>query len=82
MKKIPLNELKKDVLLTQKEPIAIEYNNEIIGYYHPVIDIEKAKKAKEKLDIIMKKVLTETGLTEEEYVSMFMNIEETCVKSF
>ncbi len=82
MKKITLNELNKDVLLTQKEPIAIEYNSKIIGYYHLVINIEKAKKAKEKLDIIMEKVFKETGLTEEEYVSMFMNIEEPCVNSF
>jgi hypothetical protein len=79
MKTIQLNELKKEALLTQKEPIAIEYNNKIIGYYNPVVDYQKAKKAKEKLDLIMEKVLEETGMTEEEYVSIFMNIEESCV---
>lgn len=79
MKIIELNELKKEVLLTQKEPIAIQYNEKIIGYYNPTIDYQEAKKAKEELDIIMEKVLKETGLTEEEYVSMFMNTEESCV---
>ncbi len=79
MKTIQLNKLEKDGLLTQKEPIAIEYNNKLIGYYYPVIDYQEAKKAKEELDIVMEKVLEETGLTEEEYVSMFMNIEESCV---
>ena len=79
MKTVKLNELEKEALLTQKEPIAIEYNNKVIGYYNPVIDSQTAKKAKEELDIIMEKVLKETGLTEEEYVSMFMNIEEPCV---
>lgn len=46
--------------------------------YKPVIDSQTAKKAKEELDIIMEKVLKEIGLTEEEYVSMFMKIEESC----
>ncbi|MDJ0730372.1 MAG: hypothetical protein QNJ33_10320 [Crocosphaera sp.] len=75
MKIIQLNELKKDALLTQKETIAIEYNNKIIGYYNPIVDYQEAKKPKEKLDVIMEKVLEETGMTEEEYVSMFMNIK-------
>ena len=34
------------------------------------------KVAKEKLDTIMEKVLAETGLTEDEYLSMFMNVQE------
>lgn len=79
MKTVKLNELEKEALLTQKEPIAIEYNSKIIGYYKLVIDSQTAKKAKEELDIIMEKVLKEIGLTEEEYVSMFMKIEESCV---
>ncbi|MDJ0659478.1 MAG: hypothetical protein QNJ42_08300 [Crocosphaera sp.] len=79
MKIIQLSKLKQEDLLTQKETIAIEYNNKIIGYYNPTIDYQKAKEAKEEFDIIMEKVLEETGLTEEEYVSMFMNLEELCV---
>jgi hypothetical protein len=51
MKTVKLNELEKEALLTQKEPIAIEYNSKIIGYYKPVIDSQTAKKAKEELDI-------------------------------
>ncbi|MDJ0580701.1 hypothetical protein [Crocosphaera sp.] len=76
MKTIQLNDLKKDALLTQKEPIAIEYNNKIVGYYNPVINFQEAKKAKEELDNIMEKVLEKTGVTEEEYLSMFMKTEE------
>lgn len=78
MEKLQLNKFKKKTLLTKKEPIAIEYNNKIIGYYNPVVNDQEAKKAKEELDKIMEKVLQETGLTEEEYVSMFMDIEELC----
>jgi len=44
MKTVKLNELEKEALLTQKEPIAIEYNSKIIGYYKPVIDSQTAKK--------------------------------------
>jgi len=45
---------------------------------HCITQTEEPKKAKEELDIIMEKVLKEIGLTEEEYVSMFMKIEESC----
>ncbi len=76
MKTIQLSDLKKDVLLNQKEPIAIEYNNKIVGYYNPIIDFQEAKKAKKELDNIMEKVLEKTGVTEEEYLSMFMKTEE------
>ncbi|NEQ72152.1 MAG: hypothetical protein F6K23_03115 [Okeania sp. SIO2C9] len=46
------------------------------------LDYEAAKKAKEELDRIMEQRLAKMGLTEEEYVSMFMNAvedEEECV---
>ena len=40
------------------------------------LDYEAAKKAKEQLDILMEQILAQTGLTEDEYVSMFMNATE------
>ena len=40
------------------------------------LDYEAAKKAAEELDILMEQILAQTGLTEEEYVSMFMNAVE------
>jgi hypothetical protein len=80
MKTVKLNELEKQVLLTQKEPLSIEHDGKLVGYYYPVINHQEVKKAKEKFDLIMEKVLAETELTEEEYVSIFMNrAEESCV---
>ncbi len=80
MKNIKLAELKKEALLTQIEPISIEHNGKLVGYYYPVIDHEKVRLAKEELDTVMEKVLAETGMTEDEYISMFMSIkEESCV---
>ncbi|EAM51014.1 hypothetical protein WH8501_25920 [Crocosphaera watsonii WH 8501] len=76
MKNIKLDELTKEALLTQKEPISIEHNGKFVGYYYPAIDHDKVKVAKEKLDTIMEKVLAKTGLTEDEYLSMFMNVQE------
>lgn len=76
MKNIKLTELKKEVLLTQIEPISIEHNGKLVGYYYPAIDHEKVKSTKKELDTVMEKVLAETGMTEDEYISMFMNAKE------
>ncbi len=76
MKTVKLNELEKENLLTLKEPLIIEYDGNLVGYYYPVINQQNVKKAKEKLDVIMEKVLAETELTEEEYVSKFMEADE------
>jgi hypothetical protein len=75
MKNIQLDELKKDELLMQVEPISIEHQGKLVGYYYPAIDHEKVKKAKEELDAVMEKVLAETGLTEDEYVAVFQSDE-------
>ena len=75
MKNIKFNELKKEALLTQIEPISIEHNGKLVGYYYPAIDHEKVKKAKEELDAIMEKVLAETGLTEDEYLAISQSDE-------
>ncbi|MEA5509450.1 hypothetical protein VB715_06710 [Crocosphaera sp. UHCC 0190] len=80
MKTIKFNNLEKQDLLNKKEPICIEHNSKQIGYYYPITEYKDIKEAKEELDVIMEKVLTETELTEEEYVSMFMStVEESCV---
>ena len=78
MKTVKLNELEKENLLTLKEPLVIEHDGKLVGYYYPVIDRQEVKKAKEELDVIMEKVLSTTELTEEEYVS---NFRETVEKS-
>ncbi len=76
MKTVKLNNLGKENLLTLKEPLFIEHNSKIVGYYYPVINHQEVKKAKEELDLIMEKVLAETELTEEEYASTFMEADE------
>ena len=76
MKTVKLNELVKENLLTLKEPLVIEHDGKLVGYYYPVINHQEVKKAKEQLDVIMEKVLAETELTEEEYVSTFMEADE------
>lgn len=80
MKNIKFDELKKEALLTQTEPISIEHNGKLVEYYYPVINHEQVKQVKEKFDAVMEKVLAETGLIKDEYVSMFINAkEESCV---
>ncbi|MBR8828107.1 MAG: hypothetical protein DSM107014_09465 [Gomphosphaeria aponina SAG 52.96 = DSM 107014] len=37
------------------------------------INHQEVRKAKEELDLIMEKVLEQTGLTEEEYIKTFIN---------
>lgn len=76
MKTVKLNELEKENLLTLKEPLFIEHDSKLVGYYYQVINHQEVKKAKEKLDVIMEKVLAETELPEEEYVSNFMETVE------
>ena len=76
MQLVKFNELEKQALLTQKEPFSLEYNGKIVGYYCPIINHQEVKKAKEELDLIIEKMLAQTGLTEEEYVSTFMEMAE------
>ncbi|MGB5596352.1 MAG: hypothetical protein WBM32_21385 [Crocosphaera sp.] len=80
MKTIKFNNIEKEDLLKQKEPICIEHNSKQIGYYYPITEYKDIKEAKEELDVIMEKVLAKTELTEEEYVSRFMSaVEKSCV---
>lgn len=75
MKNIKLTELKKEALLTQIEPISLEHNGKLVGYYYPAVDHEKVKSAKEELDTVMEKVLAETGMIEDEYLAVFLSDE-------
>lgn len=80
MKNINLCDLEKKELLALTEPLAIKNNGNLVGIYYPVVNHQEVKKTKEKLDLVMKQVLAETGLTEDEYISMFFGAnEELCV---
>lgn len=80
MKNINLCDLEKQELLTLTEALAIKNNGNLVGIYYPIVNDQEAKETKEKLDLIMKQVLVETGLTEDEYISMFFGAnEELCV---
>jgi division protein CdvB (Snf7/Vps24/ESCRT-III family) len=76
MKTIELSELEKQVLQEKQEAISIEYHGKLIGYYYPAINYQEVEKAQQELDEIMEKVMTETGWSEEELVTEFMNIDE------
>ncbi len=76
MKSIDINNFKNIDTLTQKEVLAVEKEGEIIGYFYPVSNEAKVKQAKQDLDEVMEKVLQETGLTEEEFIEMFMGTKD------
>ncbi|MGI0481707.1 hypothetical protein ACN4EE_13055 [Geminocystis sp. CENA526] len=71
MKKIELKKLNNQNLFTEKEGFFVENEGKILGIYYPMIDHHKVKQAKEKMDLVMSKILEETGLTEEEYTKLF-----------
>lgn len=71
MKNINLCDLEKQELLALTEPLAIKNNGNLVGIYYPVVNHQEVKETKEKMDLVMKQVLAETGLTEDEYISMF-----------
>jgi hypothetical protein len=76
MKKIELKELENKNLFIEKGGFFVQNEGKILGVYYPMIDYDKVKEAKEKMDLIMKKTLEETGLTEEEYLEILMNVTE------
>jgi hypothetical protein len=76
MKSIKLSNLENLALSMPKEPLSIENEGKLLGYYYPVIDHQQVKKTKEELDSIMNRVLAETGLTEEQYLAIFLGEDE------
>lgn len=75
MKQIEAREFKERSLdyLTGNEPLAIEYEGEVVGFYYPKkrTKQEEVKRAVERLDQAVKRVLAETGMTEDELADIF-----------
>jgi len=62
-------------LLKEAEPIAVERHGRVIGFYIPVEskkgDEEELREALARLDASVKRVLEETGMTEDELAEYF-----------
>jgi len=62
-------------LLREAEPIAVERHGKVIGFYIPVEskrgEEEELKEALARLDASVKRVLEETGMTEDELADYF-----------
>jgi len=62
-------------LLREAEPIAVERHGKVIGFYIPVEskkgNDEELKEALARLDASVKRVLEETGMTEDELAGYF-----------
>lgn len=58
--------------LSSEEPIAIKRRGETIGYYFPRTPRQKVKEALDRLERIERKIMKETGITEDE-LSQAMN---------
>jgi len=62
-------------LLKEAEPIAVERHGKVIGFYIPVEskkgEEEELKEALARLDASVKRVLEETGMTEDELAEYF-----------
>ncbi|MGI8859933.1 MAG: hypothetical protein ACR2HO_07255 [Rubrobacteraceae bacterium] len=62
-------------LLKEAEPIAVERHGKVIGFYIPVESKkekeEDLKEALARLDASVKRVLEETGMTEDELAAYF-----------
>ena len=72
MKSIDIDNFKSLDASTQQEILAIKKDGKIIGYFHPVDRESQIKQAKQELDEVMTKILQETGLTEEEFIEVFL----------
>ena len=62
-------------LLREAEPIAVERHGKVVGFYIPVEskrgEQEELKEALARLDVRVKRVLEETGMTEDELADYF-----------
>lgn len=67
MKTVDLNDLKKELLLTEQEALAIEHNGTLLGYFYPKNPKNQAEADAlwERLDKAVERVMAETGLDEE-----------------
>ena len=75
MKSVPVDEFKQEinVYLESFEPLAIESDGEILGFYYPQErgKEEKLKQTVAKLEKILGEVLARNGMTEDEFADMF-----------
>lgn len=75
MKQVAVSELQEKAAkyLTGSEPLAIEHDGEVVGYYYP----KKQTKQEElnckldRLGELVNKALAETGMTEDEFADFF-----------
>lgn len=75
MKQIEAREFKERSLdyLTGNEPLVIEHDGEVVGFYYPKkrTKREQLKRDIKRLDQLVKQVLAETGMTEDELADLF-----------
>lgn len=75
MKQVAVSELqeKAAVILTGSEPLAIEHNGEVVGFYYPKkrSKPEEVERAVKQLSETVQRVLAETGMTEDELADLF-----------
>lgn len=74
MKQIRLQDFgdKAGLLLRNRETVAIEQGGRVVGYFMPVRERnqEKLNEDLDRLDRAVKKILVETGWTEDEFADM------------
>lgn len=75
MKHVEAREFKERSLdyLTSNEPLAIEHEGEIIGFYYPKkrTKQEELERKLDRLGQLVNQALAETGMTEDEFADLF-----------
>ncbi len=75
MKQVAVSELQEKAAkyLTGEEPLAIEHDGEVVGYYYPKkrTKQEELNRKLDRLGKLVNKALAETGMTEDEFADLF-----------
>jgi hypothetical protein len=75
MKQVAVSELQEKAAkyLTGEEPLAIEHDGEVVGYYYPKkrTNQEELNRKLDRLGELVNKALAETGMTEDEFADLF-----------
>lgn len=75
MKQVAVSELQEKAAkyLTGEEPLAIEHDGEVVGYYYPKkrTKQEELNRKLDRLGELVSKALAETGMTEDEFADLF-----------
>ena len=69
MKKVQLNELDKQVLLTEKEALSVEHEGQLIGYYYPVKQKNHLDKLWQNLEEALEVAVKESGMDRETLIN-------------